>query len=57
MFQIKTVAYGSKNLKAGSISRKKIFESWKIGKNSVWELHIDANNVNNELLYKIAKGE
>lgn len=49
-FKSKLWRMGQKISKAGSTKRKQIFESWKTGKNSVWELHIDATNVNSELL-------
>ena len=49
-FKSKLWRMGQKISKAGSTRRKKIFESWKTGKNSIWELHIDGTNVNNELV-------
>ena len=44
---VTTSRMGQQISKAGSTKRKKIFQSWKT---SVWELHIDATNINNELI-------
>jgi len=46
-FKSKLWRMGQKISKAGSTKRKQILQSWK---DSVWELHIDAIDINNRLV-------
>ena len=49
-FKSKLWRMGQKISGAGSTKRKQIFEKWKAGKDSVWELRINATDVNNKLV-------
>ena len=48
-FKTKLWRVGQKVSKAGSIARKKIFEEWKTGINSVWQIQINVDNFKKEL--------
>lgn len=50
LFKIKAVAYGSKNFKGWLYKKETILERGNTGENFIWELHINATDVNNNLV-------
>ena len=49
-FKSKLWRMGQKISEAGPTKRKQILDGWKTGKDSIWDLHINASDVNNELV-------
>ena len=56
-FKSKLWRMGQKISKLGSVKRKELLESWKSGRDSIWQLQVDAVMVNKELIKVKRKNE